>query len=104
MNSATMLRSLALALTLAVLSSVPASAAAEKIMAVFKNAATEGFHPDDYLTPAIDISGAGTDPQKLVAVETAFSAATIRYAHDAYLGRIAPEAAGRGQARAAFGG
>ncbi|MEO8882101.1 MAG: L,D-transpeptidase family protein [Devosia sp.] len=71
--------------------SVGFSPAAEKIIGVFKNAATEGFHSGDYLTPAIDITTAGTDPQKLVAVETAFSAATIRYAHDAYLGRIAPE-------------
>lgn len=72
--------------------SVGFTPAAEKIIGVFKNAATEGFHPDDYLTPAIDITTAGTDPQKLAAIETAFSAATIHYAHDAYMGRIAPEA------------
>jgi len=67
------------------------SASAEKIIDVFKNAATEGFQPTDYLTPAIDVTAAGNDPTKLAALETAFSAATIRYAHDAYMGRIAPE-------------
>lgn len=71
--------------------SVGFSPAAEKIIGVFKNAATEGFHPGDYLTPAIDITTAGSDPQKLAAIETSFSAATIHYAHDAYMGRIAPE-------------
>lgn len=64
---------------------------AQKIMGVFRNAATEGFNPDDYLTPALDVTAAGTDPQKLAALETAFSAATIKYAHDAYLGRVAPQ-------------
>ena len=67
------------------------SANALKIIDVFKNAAAEGFRPADYLTPAIDVSAAGTDPVKLAALETAFSAATIRYAHDAFMGRIAPE-------------
>ena len=68
------------------------SAAAEKIIGVFKNAATEGFRPGDYLTPAIDPAAAGNDPDKLGALEAAFSAATLHYAHDAYMGRIAPEA------------
>jgi murein L,D-transpeptidase YcbB/YkuD len=67
------------------------SPAAEKIIGVFKNAATEGFKTSDYLTPDIDIAGAGSDPDKLAALETAFSAATVHYAHDAYMGRIAPE-------------
>jgi L,D-transpeptidase YcbB len=67
------------------------SPAADKIIGVFKNAAAEGFRPDDYLTPAIDVAAAGTDPQKLGALEAAFSAATLRYAHDAYMGRIAPQ-------------
>jgi murein L,D-transpeptidase YcbB/YkuD len=67
------------------------SPSAEKIIDIFKNAATEGFQPTDYLTPAIDVTVAGTDPAKLAALETAFSAATIRYAHDAFMGRIAPE-------------
>ena len=68
------------------------SPTAEKIIDVFKNAASEGFNPSDYLTPAIDVAAAGSDPQKLAALETAFSAATVHYAHDAYLGRVAPEA------------
>jgi len=67
------------------------SPAAEKIIAVFKNAATEGFNPNDYLTPAIDVAAAGTDPDKLGALEAAFSAATLHYAHDAFMGRVAPE-------------
>ena len=67
------------------------SPAAEKIIGVFKNAASEGFKPSDYLTPAIDVASAGTDPEKLGALEAAFSAATLHYAHDAYMGRVAPE-------------
>ena len=36
--------------------------------------AAEGFRPSDYLTPDLDLAAAGTDPLKLAAVETAFSA------------------------------
>jgi len=68
------------------------SPAALKIIDVFKDAASEGFRPSDYLTPAIELSTAGTDPERLADLETAFSAATVHYAHDAYMGRIAPEA------------
>ncbi|MDR3473182.1 MAG: L,D-transpeptidase family protein [Devosia sp.] len=67
------------------------SPAAEKIIGVFKSAGTEGFRPQDYLTPAIDVTAAGTDPDKLGALETAFSTATLHYAHDAYMGRVAPQ-------------
>jgi murein L,D-transpeptidase YcbB/YkuD len=67
------------------------SATAEKIIDVFKDAAAEGFRTDDYITPAIDVTAVGSDPAKLATLETAFSAATIRYAHDAFMGRIAPE-------------
>ena len=71
--------------------SVAFSPAADKIIAVFKNAASEGFNPSDYLTPEINVSAAGNDPAKLAALEGAFSAATLRYAHDAYMGRIEPQ-------------
>ena len=64
--------------------------AAEEIMAAFKTAATEGFRPSDYLTPELDLAAAGTDPAKLAAVETAFSAAAVKYAQDIYGGRIDP--------------
>ncbi len=66
------------------------SESAEKIIDVFKAAALEGFRPSDYLTADLDVAAAGTDPLKLAALETAFSAAAIRYAQDAYGGRIAP--------------
>ncbi|MHB1110611.1 MAG: L,D-transpeptidase family protein [Devosia sp.] len=66
------------------------SANAEKIIEVFKAAELEGFRPSDYLTPELDVVAAGTDPARLAALETAFSAAAIRYAQDAYGGRIAP--------------
>jgi murein L,D-transpeptidase YcbB/YkuD len=66
------------------------SQSAEKIIEVFKAAELEGFRPSDYLTPELDVAAAGTDPKKLAALETAFSAAAIRYAQDAYGGRIAP--------------
>jgi len=63
---------------------------AEKIVEVFRAAELEGFRPSDYLTPELDVAAAGADPSKLAALETAFSAAAIRYAQDAYGGRIAP--------------
>ena len=63
---------------------------AAKIIDVFKNAALEGMRPSDYLTASLDASAAGTDPVKLAALETAFSAATLRYAQDLYGGRITP--------------
>lgn len=66
--------------------------AAEQIMEIFKGAAAEGFRPSDYLTPDLDLAAAGTDPAKLAAVETAFSAAAARYAQDIHGGRIAPTA------------
>lgn len=68
------------------------SANAEKIIDVFKNAALEGFRPTDYLTADLDVAAAGTDPAKLAALETAFSTAAVKYAQDAYGGRIAPTA------------
>jgi len=63
---------------------------AEKIIAVFKHAQFEGLRPSDYLSPALDPAAAGTDPAKLAALETAFSAATLNYAQDSYGGRINP--------------
>lgn len=66
------------------------SPSANKIIDVFKKSEFEGFRPADYLTPAIDVAAAGTDPAGLAALETAFSAAAIKYAQDAYGGRIAP--------------
>jgi murein L,D-transpeptidase YcbB/YkuD len=66
------------------------SANAEKIIDVFKRSELEGFRPSDYLSPDLDPAAAGTDPAKLAALETAFSAATIKYAQDAYGGRVSP--------------
>ncbi|MBN9308758.1 hypothetical protein, partial [Devosia sp.] len=66
------------------------SANAEKIIDVFKKSELEGFRPADYLTPDLDVAAAGTDPTRLAALETAFSAATMRYAQDAFGGRINP--------------
>lgn len=65
---------------------------AEKIIDVFKASELEGFRPSDYLTADLDVTAVGTDPAKLAALETAFSSATIRYAQDAFGGRIAPTA------------
>ncbi len=66
------------------------SANAEKIIDVFKGAELEGLRPSDYLSPDLDPAAAGTDPAKLAALETAFSAATLKYAQDTYGGRIKP--------------
>ena len=63
---------------------------AAKIIDVFKNAELEGLRPADYLTSNLDATAAGADPAKLAALETAFSAAALRYAQDAYGGRITP--------------
>lgn len=70
--------------------SIAFSANAEKIIDVFKASELEGFRPSDYLTADLDVAAAGTDPAKLAALETAFSSAAIRYAQDAFGGRISP--------------
>ncbi|HQZ13155.1 MAG TPA: peptidoglycan-binding protein, partial [Devosia sp.] len=66
------------------------SASASKILDLFRKAEFEGFRPTDYLTPALDVTAAGSDPASLAALETAFSAAAVKYAQDAYGGRVAP--------------
>ena len=66
------------------------SPAADKIIALFKASAAEGFDPQDYLIPAIDVAGARGNPLKLAELETAFSAATLRYASHLYTGRLDP--------------
>ncbi len=68
--------------------SVDFSANAEQIIDVFKAAELEGLRPSDYLTADLDPAAAGTDPARLAALETAFSQAAVRYAQDAYGGRI----------------
>ncbi|HEV2514383.1 MAG TPA: L,D-transpeptidase family protein [Devosia sp.] len=70
--------------------SIAFSPNAEKIIQVFKDSELEGFRPSDYLTADLDVAAAGTDPAKLAALETAFSSAAIRYAQDAFGGRISP--------------
>ncbi|MDB5538327.1 MAG: hypothetical protein JWQ89_54 [Devosia sp.] len=79
-------------LTKAADGSIAFSPNAEKIIEVFKKSELEGFRPSDYLTPDLDVTAVGNDPTKLAALETAFSTAAIRYAQDAYGGRIAPTA------------
>lgn len=64
---------------------------AQKILKLFEAAASEGLRPTDYLTPDLDPAGAKGDPLKLAALETAFSAATLRYATHLYNGRIIPQ-------------
>lgn len=70
--------------------SIAFSPNAEKIIQVFKDSELEGFRPSDYLTADLDVAAAGSDPAKLAALETAFSSAAIRYAQDAFGGRISP--------------
>jgi murein L,D-transpeptidase YcbB/YkuD len=70
--------------------SIAFSPNAEKIIDVFTASELEGFRPSDYLTADLDVAAAGTDPAKLAALETAFSSAAIRYAQDAFGGRISP--------------
>ena len=77
-------------LTKAADGSIAFSPNAEKIIDVFKASELEGFRPSDYLTADLDVAAAGTDTARLAALETAFSSAAIRYAQDAFGGRIAP--------------
>lgn len=66
------------------------SAKADEIRAVFQDAYKTGLRPSDYLTADINLRKAGDAPQDLARLETAFSAAALRYAEDNYGGRINP--------------
>lgn len=65
---------------------------AEKIIGVFRKAYLSGLEPADYLTADIDLGKAGVGPDDMARLETAFSAAALRYAQDAYGGRLDPRA------------
>jgi murein L,D-transpeptidase YcbB/YkuD len=68
------------------------SPAAQKIITLFENAAAEGLRPQDYLTADIDLSRANSgNPTALAGLETAFSAAVLRYADHLHNGRIKPQ-------------
>lgn len=68
------------------------SASAQQIIDLFRDAASEGLRPSDYLTPAIDLNRAKSgDPMTMAALETAFSQATMRYANHIHNGRIDPQ-------------
>ncbi len=66
-----------------------------KILTMFEQAHLEGLRPEDYLTDDISLSGNFTDPTRLADLETAFSSAAVRYAQDAYGGRINPRTVSR---------
>ncbi|MDF2797913.1 MAG: L,D-transpeptidase family protein [Devosia sp.] len=66
------------------------SPAAQQILDLFAKAETEGLNPADYLTPDLQLSAGGADPVAMAALETAFSAATLRYATHLYTGRVNP--------------
>lgn len=63
---------------------------AQNIITLFKDADSEGLRPADYLTPDLDPVAAKSDPAKMTALETAFSAAVVRYATHIHTGRIRP--------------
>ncbi|MBJ6988699.1 MULTISPECIES: L,D-transpeptidase family protein [unclassified Devosia] len=67
------------------------SPAAEKIVALFRNAEAEGLRPQDYLTAEIDLTRVGGDAVAMATLETAFTSATTRYAHHLHNGRINPQ-------------
>lgn len=77
-------------LELAADGSLTFSAKARKIISIFEDAAGEGLRPQDYLTAELDVAAADGDPVRMAALETAFSAATLRYATHIYTGRIRP--------------
>jgi len=66
------------------------SPAANSIIALFRDAASEGLRPEDYLTPSIDLARISGDENALAGLETAFSAAVTRYANHIHNGRINP--------------
>ncbi len=66
------------------------SPAAAKIITLFENAASEGLEPSDYLTPSISRDKLTGNGIALATLETAFSAATMRYANHLHNGRINP--------------
>lgn len=66
------------------------SPAASGVIELFERAHLEGLEPSDYLTEALDIPAAMNDPRRLAALEGEFSAAMLRYAQDAYSGRLDP--------------
>lgn len=66
------------------------SPAAQGIVALFETAHLQGLNPADYLSDALDLSSATADPGRLAALESSFSAAVLRYAQDAYSGRLNP--------------
>ncbi|MCB9994467.1 MAG: L,D-transpeptidase family protein [Hyphomicrobiaceae bacterium] len=63
---------------------------AEKIIDVFKDSYLEGLRPDDYLTADLSLDADMSDPEAVARLETAFSAAAIKYAQNAYGGRVRP--------------
>lgn len=67
------------------------SKAAEEITELFEDAYLQGLDPADYSVEGFD-QAATEDPQALAALEADFSAAILRYANDAYSGRLDPHA------------
>ncbi|HEY8575731.1 MAG TPA: L,D-transpeptidase family protein [Devosia sp.] len=67
------------------------SPAAEKILKLFEAAESEGLRPSDYLSPSLDPKAAKGDAARQAALETEFSAATLRYATHIHTGRIRPQ-------------
>jgi L,D-transpeptidase YcbB len=67
------------------------SPAADKIIALFRNAEAEGLRPSDYLNADIDMSRLKGDAVSLATLETAFTSATMRYANHIHNGRIRPQ-------------
>lgn len=67
------------------------SPAAARIIDLFENAEAEGLVPTDYLTPSISMDKLSGDAIALATLETAFTAATMRYANHIHNGRIKPQ-------------
>ncbi|WP_417584952.1 L,D-transpeptidase family protein [Pelagibacterium sp.] len=67
------------------------SGAAEKIIAVFKDAHLQGLDPTDYMIDIQALEAAASDPGALATMEAEFSASILRYANDAHTGRLDPQ-------------
>ncbi len=63
---------------------------AKKLMEAFYKADYSGLNPVDYLDPDFQIPPSAAEPNELAALETRFSDAALKYAHDLHSGSIDP--------------
>ena len=63
---------------------------AKKLMEAFYKADYSGLNPADYLDPDFQVPPSAAEPDTLAGLETRFSDAALKYAHDLHSGRLDP--------------